>query len=339
MKLLDASARAPRAAALLASLLLALPAAADPPIIVIPPSTSPIIDFSGLWSEATPETQLYMADDLADLEDHAAALELLGWRLFAFESWLTQGGRRYAGVFHVGSGSRVLVTGLNAVDFEAERLAQVAASRFLIDVEVELVGGVRVYSGLFRTAFSTSEVVRDNYDAADLATEIATLSTYRLLAFDTWWESGEMRSYAVFRPGSSIQETVLGLSWDDFWDEVEDFADLGYRLVDIEITEVPAADARFSGRFVVKTAVPDWLSVFFSQEINLTTNHTLFAEGYYVSSLNFDPEDDVVELPGEPLGMIDLEVNRNWVPVYPSGGPVQARPLHDSGTPGPPRWP
>lgn len=325
-----------RSAAFLAALLWAGAVAADYPLYV-PPSLTPVVDHTGLWSEATPPSQLYLATDLADLEDHAADIAAEGLRLEAFESWLEGGERRYAGVFRPGTGGRHLVTGMGATDFENARLAHNAASRYLIDVEVELVDDVRVYSGLFRTAFSTVEVVHQNSDAAAFAAEVAALPAHRLLSFDTWWEDGELHSYAVFRAGSALQETVVGLAWEDFWDEAVDLGALGYRLVDIEITEVPQAVDLVSGRFVVMAPERDWLAVCLPLAAYLEAHHSLFDHGYYASSINFDPDEGLSALPGAPLGLLDLEIGRDWVVAGP--GPNQLKPLHDSGTPGPPRWP
>lgn len=343
MESFDFRARFRQSTAFAALLLLAGTVSADPPIITPPVTVPPypVIDYTALWSELSQESVFYTTSSLAGFEDQIDDLALTGYRLDAFESWLVGANRHYAGIFKQSGGTRVLVTGLTAAAFETERLTQASANRLLLDVEVELVGGVRVYSGLFYTALMATQQVHDGLTAAQLEAEIVSSApSYRLGLFDTWWESGELRSYSVFTSVALTQTAVIALPWDDFLDEAEILAAAGYRLIDIEITEVPQVEGGvdlFSGRFLVKGDARDWLSACLELTADLVANHWLFSSGYYFSSVDVDLE-FIEEPTHEPMGMLDLEVGRDWM-----GGtiitPNLVKPIHDSGTPGPPRWP
>lgn len=346
MKTSEARAKIWQSTACVAVLLLSGAAAADLPLApppnppAIPPPFA-VIDFTALWSELSPPSVFYTASSLEAFEEQIGDFLGLAYNLDAFESWLVNGQRHYAGVFRQTGGDRELVTGLDAAAFETERLAQAALYRRLVDVEVELVEGVRVYSGLFQFSFANQQV-HDGLTAAQLEAEIVSSQpTYRLALFDTWWENGELRSYSVFTSAPLAQTILIALPWDDFLDEAEDLADNGYRLIDIEITEVPSLEGGvdlFSGRFLVRGLTRDWLSACLESTVDLIDNDWLFGHGYNFTSVGFESDLPLGDPTHDLMGLLDLEVGRDWIGGTGST-PNLVKPIHDSGTPGPPRWP
>lgn len=323
-----------------AALLLPAGAGAEPVFTGGTPGSVPRweTDFSALWSEAAPETTLYVADDLQDLIGHMAQAEADGLRLAAFESWPQFGTRRYAGLFRPGSGSRSLFTGMGAAAFETMRQQHFTQAHRLLDIEVRLEDGVRRYSGLWTTGWigNFAEVVRDGDDRTTFEAQAQALAPeYALTAFDTWWEDGELRVYGVFRRGAAAVEVSAGLSWLEFTQELSQRARNGYRLVDLEIAPVPEAGDLFSARWRRSAAVPDWLGIYFRLDWLIEADGWLGA-GHEFSGIGMPGGGFLPSPTADPKGMLDLEVGRDLV----SGGPInQAKPLNDSGTPGPPKPP
>lgn len=322
-----------------APLLLAAAAAAEPVLTGGPPAFPPRweTDFSALWSEAAPATTLYVADDLPDLIAHMAAAEAEGLRLAAFESWPQSGIRRYAGLFRPGTDHRFLFTGMDAAAFEARRLQQAAHGLRLLDLEVRLEDGVRRYSGLWSSrATSFAEQVRDGADPATFAAQAAALAPhYALAIFDTWREDGELRVYGVFRSGLSPVGVSVGLSWPEFGSELAERAFRGERLVDFDIAPFPEAGDLFSARWKTTAPAADWLGIYFRLDWLIEADGWLGA-GHEFSGIGESGGGFLPAPTADPKYLLDLEVGRDLV-----SGPInQAKPLHDSGTPGPPKtWP
>lgn len=316
---------------------------ADLPL-TIPPSyvVWTVHDFSALWNTEAPSTALFEAEDLADLEAEMAALGHGTKRLAAFESWVENGTRRYSGLFRAGDGQRYLFTGMNAAGFEDQREAQYDLGRRLIDVEVQMIGADRVYSGLWaQVAVPGAEVVLDGLEAGDFHDAWAALKVdHHLVSFETWWEDDELRVYGVLRAGAEPAGTllVLGNGWPTF--------DMGFlirntndlKLVDIDFAPVPDGDNLFSGKWVpAGTPVPprSWLGVHYIDSW-LAPTSDLFAGGYEFSAVNLVVM-EAQEPTAGPMNLLDLEINTDFLLVKNGSTPNQLKPLHDSGTPGPPK--
>lgn len=335
-------------AAIASALLMPGGAAADPPLITPPGPTHivvPVHDFSALWNTDAPVTHLFKADDLADLQAEMSARSASGQRLAAFESWVAGGTRRYAGLFRVEYGNRYLFTGLDAEEFEDQRVAQFGHGRRLIDVEVQMVGGERVYSGLWANVLvADAEIVLDGLEAGEFHDEWNDLKDeYRLVAFETWWEDDELQVYGVLRPGAEPAGTVLmfELPWVPFevGFAIRDSNDL--KLVDIDFASIPDEDDVFSGKWVPSATLytpRSWLGVQYIESWLVPTN-ILFGAGYEFSAVHLLVM-PLVDPTAGPMYMLDLEINTDLVTVKIGETPNQLKPLHDSGTPGPPKtWP
>lgn len=317
------------------ALLPALPAVADPPGGLTPPPTwFPLNVFSALWTESAPTSHIILADDLADFEDHIGSQETGGYNLAGFESWTDAGIRRYAGIFAASAPASELVTHLAALPFLAERQTRLLGGQRLVDIEVKLVSGTRTFSGLFATGTGTEQVVI-GADSATFLSQVSSLApAMRLVAFDTWWEDDEMKVAGVFRGGAPVVRVALGLEWDDFYDFMESQNGLGYRLIDLEITSGPGT-VLYSGRWRQADDELDWLAVHYGNENWLPTNGMLFGAGHDFSAVGWIPPGIMPAPTVDAKNLLDLEFGVEWW----LGTPNHLGPVHNCGTPGPPRPP
>jgi hypothetical protein len=302
-----------------------------------PPPPSWTTSFSAVWNDEAPATTLYLADDLADLVSAMTTFDSTGQRLAAFESWRIGGGgeRRYAGLFRAGYGERLLVTGLDAATFSAKRQQQFALGRRLIDVEAQLVDGERRYAGLWAPG-SGSEMTVELGAAPFEAQWQALSATHRLVAFDTFSSKdlAEAQVFGVFRGGPEAPGTALavGLDWESFESLVETYGLQGKRLVDFEASAFSSVDHHFSGRWVPATPARDWLGVFYSKS-DLSVSDLLFKSGHEFSATSTPPGGFLPAPTASRMDMLDLETTGYLF----SNQIIHGRPLHDAGTPGPPR--
>lgn len=295
--------------------------------LVSPPPTTISIDHSALWLESTPPTILVIVDSRADLTTQMQQHAANGLRLAAFESWQEQGSQRLAGLFRASSGARNLYFDLDAADFEARRLQQAAQGESLLDVEVEIVQGERRYSGLWGTGRS-SEIVLDNLAAAAFEANVLGHSETHVLAlFETWVDNGEVRAYGILRPADIDDVVLMDMTQTEFFTALTYQGGIFYQLVDIDI----ASSGHYSARWVKNVPkLSDWLGVFYN-EVELESANAMLAAGFGNSGISLG--EAFVVPTGIPLPLRDLEVTVNSV----SGPIIQAKPITDAGTPGPPR--
>lgn len=309
--------------------------AENPDIVVNPPNLSWTTAFSGVWNDAAPVTTLFMADDLAHLNSEMVTQLAAGRRLEAFESWrIDGGGRRYAGLFRRGTGERVLITGLDWATFIGHRQQQFNLGRRLIDLEVQLVEGERRFSGLWAPGSGAELTIE--HDAAGFEEQWQLYSaSHHLVAFDTWWSEtlGEIRAFGVFRSGPEPEgaELAVGRQWDDFSSLVQGHGMEGKRLVDFDAAGINF-DGYHSARWVPAPPARDWLGVFYTASV-LTLSDLLFKGGHEFSGVGLPSGFILPEPTAGRMDMLDLEATSFQLP----GSIVHGRPLHDAGTPGPPR--
>ncbi len=296
------------------------------------------VQYSGAWKSDVPPSQLVLSDDLEEFTDdidyqwtaHAKVL-------VAFESW-TFGTRHFGGLFRAHPRSTSLLLDYSAAEFETLRLAQVAAQRRLLDVEVQMVGGVRRYSGLWeQMTQAVTETVLDNVDGEDLLDYWDDhKSDSRLVVFDTWWD-GEPRYYAVFRPGAELPGTQLELALpiESVSGQFEDQSDSGYRVADFEITVSTSGDLLVSFKWAANP-YRSWLGISF-REAWMPRANSYLAAGY-----DFTGADDDFDPGGffpptdleEPIYLFDFEMSLQHT-VYFRDAPDLVKPRLNSGTPGP----
>jgi hypothetical protein len=257
-----------------------------------------------------------------------------GRQLDAFESWQTAGGRRYGGLFRNGAGNRWLYANLDAVAFAARRQQQFDLGRRLIDIEVQLVEGERRFSGLWAPG-SGPELYFEDSAAAFEARWNGLAASYHLVAFDSWWSDalGEPRVFGVFAGGAEPEGAALavGRSLDDFESLLGLNGIQGKRLVDFEATAL-GSDQYLSGRWVPAPPARNWLGVFYSNDV-LTVSDMLFKSGHEFSAWSISPNSYLPPPTASRMDLLDLEVTGYLV----NGTIIHGMPLHDAGTPGPPR--
>ena len=296
--------------------------------ITTPLPTYTFIDHSGLWYEQTPYTLLTIdsnrTDFLAQIELQAAN----GLRLAAFETWETRGSRHYAGLFRVGNTQRRLFFDLDAALFENRRQQQALIGEMLLDVEVQIVDGERRYSGLWGPGIAF-EIMLDNLPAATFEASVNYYSaTHELALFETWKTNGDVFAYGILRPAIIEDVVLIDGNEDDFFTAVRNYGEAGYQLVDFDI----ASYNHFSARWVLSSPKQsDWLGIFYTHADLLGANAMLSA-GVGDSGIGFDLNTYVLPT-GVPMPLLDLEVTTSTLP----GTIIQAKPISDTGTPGPPR--
>lgn len=296
--------------------------------ITTPLPTYTYVDHSGLWLEQTPYTLLTIESNRLDFLAQIQMQAAKGLRLAAFETWETHGSRHYAGLFRSGDTSRSLYFDLDAASFENRRQQQAASGQILLDVEVKIVDGQRRYSGLWGTGIA-SEIVLDNLSAAAFDASVDNYSaTHELALFETWKTNGNVYAYGILRPAMVQDAVLINATEAEFFDAVENYGRAGYQLVDFDI----AAYNHFSARWVVSSPKQfDWLGIFYTHADLLGANGMLSA-GVGDSGIGFN-QNSYVLTTGIPLPLQDLEVTVTTL----SGTIIQAKPISDAGTPGPPR--
>jgi hypothetical protein len=292
--------------------------------------------FSGVWNDEAPATTLLMGGDLAYLIDGMANYHPSGRRLEAFESWQTNGGRRYAGLFRYGSGDRFLFTGMTEAQFTLRHQQQFALGHRLIDVEVQLVSGARRFSGLWAPGSGAEQTYEA--DAAAFELHWQTLAaTHHLVTFDTWWSEadGEVRAFGVFGSGAepANAQLAMGLDWDDFEALAYLNAWNGQRLVDLETVAIDPFIRYFSGRWVPAAPARNWLGVFYTGN-ELSVSDQLFKAGHEFSGTSVEPGYVLPPPTASRMDMLDFDVTGYSLTT---GTIIHGKPLHDAGTPGPPR--
>lgn len=335
------TSHAGRCLAVLCGAWLVTAAAADGPGDWSNPEPDPpawINGFSGIWNDEAPATILVVSDDLSGLHSAMVAHHAEGRRLDAFESWRSDGVKHYAGLFRNGAEARWLVTNLDSPTFASYRQQQYQLGRRLIDVEVQLVGGEQRFAGLWASGSGAELYVEE--EASDFEAKWQVLAaTHHLVVFDTWWSEalGEVRAFGVYRGGAEPvgAELVVGRSWESFNGLVQGLGMRGRRLIDFDAA-VSAFDDYFSGRWVVAEPVRDWLGVFYDEAF-LRTSDLLFKSGHEFSAAETSKLFILPPPTASRMDLLDLEVTGRAT----DGGRVivHGMPLHDAGTPGPPRPP
>lgn len=294
-------------------------------------TTSVVTWFSALWRAETPTTTLFLADDRAQLEAKMKVLATAGLRLEDFESWSEGDKRRHAGLFRAGSGERVLRVDLDAASFEAQRQQRLGEGLRLIDVEIRQVDGARRYSALWAPG-KGAEQLEDNMTVREFHNRRRQLAaSHHLVDFETWWQAGGVRVFALWREGATPGEVVeVGLSRKTFDARVLARARQDFQLIDVEIAVGARGDYRYSGRWI--PGVPsDWFGIGYSQALLVRANQ-LLSGGYGTSGVGLS-SDALLSAPTAPkMNLLDLEVVSYTVP----GSIVQEELLPDSGTAGPP---
>lgn len=297
-------------------------------------TTTTSIDFSALWTEETPPTTLQLADNQGHLETKMQELGTEGLRLEDFEMWNEKGERRFAGLFRAAGGSRMLHVDLDAAGFEAQRQQYLGEGLRLLDVEIAVVDDVRKFSGLWAPGGGAETVVTE-LSALDFEQEWPQLSdTHRLIDFETWWQDGEVRVFFVYRAGAGEpgEQIMIGMTWDSFEAEVHTRADQGFRLIDFEIIHGATTPICYSGRWVAGTSA-DWLGISYSRP-QLIRADRLLRQGHRTSGVDVNLDWLLPAPSSSKLNLLDLEV---MTQTFPEGAtPNQGKPLHDSGTAGPP---
>lgn len=294
-------------------------------------TTHTVTWFSALWRAETPKTTLVFADDRVELEAKMQQLATEGLRLEDFESWLEKDERRFAGLFRAGSGDRVLRVDLDAASFEAQRQQRLAEGLRLLDVEIRQVDGERRYSALWAPGKGV-EQLDDDMSVREFHNRREQLAaSHHLVDFETWWQAGGVRVFALWRTGVTPGEVVeVGLDRDAFHAQVVARGSQNMKLIDVEIAVGERGDDRYSGRWIPGTSA-DWFGLGYSRPVLLRADQ-LLSQGYGTSGFGL-PSDSLLTEPTAPrLGLLDLEV----VSRTGSGSIIQENPLHDSGTAGPP---
>jgi hypothetical protein len=105
------------------------------------------------------------------------------------------------------------------------------------DFETYMVGGSRMYAGIFRAGNDPhSAFITSDWDDFIATWESNNNSGLRMHDYEVYVHNGTTMFAGIYRGGSGPHAAWLGREWEDFTSKWAHFAEDGLRLVDLEIT-------------------------------------------------------------------------------------------------------
>jgi CubicO group peptidase (beta-lactamase class C family) len=295
--------------------------------------------------------------DLTDAQFHAEweAAKNAGMRLVEQETYVKDGGRRYAGIWVQNKeGSWASHRGQTNAQFVASFKAHRDAGLMPVDYDEYLTSdGVRYSSVWVKTPARTGwKLFRGQTSAQFSSTFDANKATYRMLAFDTLRAGSSQRYAGIWITNSNHRRwaerrDMSATSYANYWHR---YADQGYRVVSFDRYQT-ANGTRYAAIWRQNSARPDWslktaVDNRVQQEISSTTvpgisvavyqnatpvylrgfGYADLGDGIWMDSTHVGSTGSVSKAVGGVLtmrmveqGLVDLDdETRDWVPTMPA---------------------
>ncbi len=189
----------------------------------------------GLWLEEDGAFELVKDQSWEDFSAQKQTLNRQGLHLVDLETYLSESGLLYSGVFRAGTGANPVLLQATWSRFDDHWRRRGIQGMHLVDLVVTRKFSRPRFSGVWASGVKTQAIERE-MSLRDLIKRQSAMAKrgMHIVDLETYRKAGKQRFVAIFEKSKHPAEIHVGLPWNSFHEKYHALGNQGKRLIDLE---------------------------------------------------------------------------------------------------------